>query len=180
MGEDTGRKLTMSELGRQSVEEFRESAKFPVVIVLDSIRSLHNVGSVFRTSDAFSIEKLILTGITPIPPHREIQKTALGATESVDWCYNDNCLDAVQNLKMNGYKVCGVEQVLGSTNLNEFKHSGGKLALVFGNEVKGVDQQVLDMCDEFIEIPQSGTKHSLNVSVSVGVVLWELVRSIQK
>lgn len=169
----------MEELNRQSVEEFQNSSKIPVVIVLDNIRSLHNVGSVFRTSDAFAVEKLILTGITAKPPHREIQKTALGATESVSWEYVKSCAAAVENLKASGYKVFGVEQVSGSTSLEVIKYSKEeKLALIFGNEVKGVDQEVLDLCDGFIEIPQSGTKHSLNISVSVGVVLWELVRKL--
>jgi 23S rRNA (guanosine2251-2'-O)-methyltransferase len=181
MVEKSGKKLTMDELNRPSVKDFQQSSKMPVVIVLDNIRSLHNVGSVFRTSDAFSIEELVLTGITATPPHREIHKTALGATESVQWRYIENCLDSVFELKEKGYKVLGVEQVSGSTSLNSFVYSGKeKLALVFGNEVKGVDQTVLNHCDGFIEIPQFGTKHSLNVSVSVGVVLWELTRSLLK
>ncbi|MCB9191837.1 MAG: RNA methyltransferase [Flavobacteriales bacterium] len=171
----------MDELNRPSVEDFKQSSKMPLIVVLDNIRSLHNVGSVFRTSDAFSIEKIVLTGITATPPHREIHKTALGATESVQWRYQENCVEALRELKRDGFRVVGVEQVSGSTALNTFGYSGKeKLALVFGNEVKGVDQTVLDHCDDFIEIPQSGTKHSLNVSVSVGVVLWELTRSLLK
>ena len=173
--------MSMEELKRQSVEEFQQSPKIPVVIVLDNIRSLHNVGSVFRTSDAFSVERLVLTGITAKPPHREIQKTALGATESVNWEYFEKCVDVVQELKGSGHKVVGVEQVSGSTYLNKYDYEkGAKLALVFGNEVKGVNQEVLNLCDGFIEIPQSGTKHSLNISVSVGVVLWELVRNLKQ
>jgi tRNA G18 (ribose-2'-O)-methylase SpoU len=179
MEEKAGRKLSMDELNRLSVCEFQNSPKIPVVIVLDNIRSLHNIGSVFRTSDAFSVEKVILTGITAKPPHREIQKTALGATESVNWEYEENCLEAIKSLQQSGFSVYGVEQVSGSKLLNEMDFSAvGKLALVFGNEVKGVDQMVLDVCDGFIEIPQTGTKHSLNVSVSVGVVLWEYVRKV--
>ena len=165
----------MSELDRVSVEEFKESKKIPVVVVLDDIRSLHNIGSVFRTSDAFAIEKIVLCGITARPPHREIQKTALGATESVDWEYNENCLEALTKLRTSGYVVYGVEQVINSKSLSNVELTLGKpIALVFGNEVKGVSQSVLNDCDDFIEIPQDGTKHSLNISVSVGVVLWEL------
>lgn len=168
----------MRELGRKSVSEFKESEKLPVIIVLDNVRSLHNVGSVFRTADAFAVEKLVLCGITAQPPHREIQKTALGATESVDWEYTEDCKQLMLNLRSEGYKVIGIEQVSGSISLENQAHllKYVKLALVFGNEVEGVDQDVLDLCDEFWEIPQSGTKHSLNISVSVGIVLWELVR----
>jgi len=181
MEDKTGIKLAMKELGRRSVEEFKKSRKLPIIIVLDNIRSLHNIGSVFRTSDAFSIEQVVLTGITAQPPHREIQKTALGATESVEWIYSENCADAVSAIKERGVKVFGVEQVHGSTKLNELSvdFSTQKIALVFGNEVKGVDETVLAHCDHFIEIPQYGTKHSLNISVSVGVVLWELVRNLR-
>ncbi len=169
----------MEELGRKSVSEFKKLEKLPVIIVLDNIRSLHNVGSVFRTADAFAVEKVVLCGITAKPPHREIQKTALGATESVDWEYSESCLKAVNQLKSSGYKAVGIEQVKGSKMLGaEAVFSGEKLVLIFGNEVNGVDQEVLDSCDEFWEIPQRGTKHSLNISVSVGVVLWELVRNI--
>lgn len=179
MEEKVGRKLSMDELNRLSISEFQDSPKIPVVIVLDNIRSLHNIGSVFRTSDAFSVEKVVLTGITAKPPHREIQKTALGATESVNWEYVEHCLEAVKSLQQLGFKVYGVEQVSGSTRLDEMNFSAiEKLVLVFGNEVKGVDQEVLNACDGFIEIPQTGTKHSLNVSVSVGVVLWEYARKI--
>lgn len=168
----------MDELGRKSVDDFKNTDKLPIIVVLDDIRSLHNIGSVFRTSDAFAIEKIILCGITAQPPHREIQKTALGATESVDWEYAESCNEAIENLRIGGFHICGVEQVAGSIALNEFQFesSSPKIALVFGNEVKGVSQKVLDMCDDFIEIPQNGTKHSLNVSVSVGVVLWELAK----
>ena len=179
MKDEKGKKLSMEELGRKSVSEFKNAEKLPVVVVLDNIRSLHNVGSVFRTADAFAVEKVILCGITARPPHREIQKTALGATESVDWEYSESCLEAVNQLKSKGCKAVGIEQVKGSKKLGSDEVSSDrKLALIFGNEVNGVDQIVLDSCDEFWEIPQSGTKHSLNISVSVGVVLWELVRNI--
>ena len=177
MVENRGKKLEMEALDRLSVEAFKSSKKLPIVIILDDIRSLHNIGSVFRTSDAFAIEKIMLCGITAQPPHREIQKTALGATESVEWRHWDSCIDCVKELQSSGYRVYGVEQVAGSSNLAEFQFpTKSKVALVFGNEVKGVSQSVLDICDEFLEIPQNGTKHSLNISVSVGVVLWELVK----
>lgn len=182
MDDKTGIKLGMQELGRRSVDEFKNSRKLPIIIVLDNIRSLHNIGSVFRTSDAFSIEQVILTGITAKPPHREIQKTALGATESVEWTYSEDCVDVISDLKDRGVKVYGVEQVHGSKKLNELRvdFNREKIALVFGNEVKGVEQSVLNRCHDFIEIPQYGTKHSLNISVTVGVVLWELVRNLEK
>lgn len=176
-----GRKLQMDELGRKSVEEFKATQKLPIVVVLDDIRSLHNIGSVFRTADAFAIKKIILCGITAQPPHREIQKTALGATESVDWEYAESCKAAVAKLKSHGFIIVGVEQVAESIMLDKYevRAEPKQIALVFGNEVKGVSQSVLDACDDFIEIPQSGTKHSLNVSVSVGVVLWELVKKFK-
>ncbi len=171
--------MSMLQLDRKSVKEFKEENKIPVVVVLDNVRSLHNVGSVFRTADAFSIEKIILCGITAQPPHRDIQKTALGATESVDWEHDENTRSSIQRLQKEKYRIIGVEQVEGSTSLEKFQiDAGQKLALVFGNEVKGVEQEVLDRCDEFLEIPQSGTKHSLNISVSVGVVLWELTKKL--
>jgi len=171
----------MTELGRKSLTEFKNTEKLPVILVLDDIRSLHNIGSVFRTSDAFAIEKVILCGITAQPPHREIQKTALGATESVAWEYASDCSVAIQELKELGLKVYGVEQVVGSISLSDFQPPREqKSVLVFGNEVKGVSQAVLDLCDDYIEIPQDGTKHSLNISVSVGVVLWELAKTFRK
>lgn len=169
------RKLLNSELGRKSLEEFRKAVKFPVIIVLDNIRSHHNVGSVFRTADAFLIEKICLCGITPVPPHRDIRKTALGATDSVEWSYHRKTTEAIKDLKEKGYKIFGVEQVVGSVRLQDFKIEGGeKYALVFGHEVKGIEQEVLDICDMCIEIPQFGTKHSFNVSVCAGIVLWEI------
>lgn len=167
----------MTELSRKSVAEFIKADKIPIVIVLDNIRSLHNIGSVFRTADAFSIEKVLLTGITARPPHREIQKTALGATESVQWEYWESCCDAAKLLRTQGYRVIGVEQVRGSTSLQEYVYADEKLALIFGNEVDGVSEEVLSVCDGYLEIPQTGTKHSLNISVSVGIVLWELIRN---
>jgi len=179
MEKERGRKLSMQELGRKSISDFRSADKIPIIIVLDDVRSLHNIGSVFRTSDAFAVEKIILCGITAQPPHREMEKTALGATESVKWEYVETCLGAVNLLKAEGVKVVGVEQVDGATPLNKFDIGINRIALVFGNEVKGVSQEVLKSCDTFIEIPQFGTKHSLNISVSVGVVLWELVKKFK-
>lgn len=167
----------MDELGRKSVNEFKESQKMPVIVVLDNIRSMHNVGSVFRTADAFLMEAIFLCGYTPQPPHRDIQKTALGATETVDWITYPSALEAVLELKQNGYKVFGVEQTVGSIALQHFNRlPTGKTAVVFGNEVEGVSNNVLGQVDGCIEIPQLGMKHSLNVSVAAGIVLWELVR----
>jgi 23S rRNA (guanosine2251-2'-O)-methyltransferase len=169
------RKLLNRELGRKSVEEFHKSRKFPIVIILDNVRSQANVGSVFRTADAFLVEKICLCGITARPPHRDIQKTALGATETVSWSYYPTTLEAVAELKGKGYKMIGIEQVEGSVELQDATiASEGKYALVFGHEVNGVDQKVLNECDMCIEIPQFGTKHSFNIAVSAGIVLWEL------
>jgi len=179
MAKSKGQKLHMHELERKTAQEFSFSDKLPVVVLLDNVRSLHNVGSVFRTADAFSIERIILCGITAQPPHRDIQKTALGATETVAWHYSETTISAVTELKNAGYRIVGVEQVAESTMLGQNAFSQNeKRALIFGNEVKGVQQQVLDLCDEYLEIPQSGTKHSLNISVSVGVVLWELTKKV--
>ena len=169
------RKLKVTEMGRMSVAEYRESDKQPIVVVLDHVRSLYNVGSVFRSSDAFRIEGVVLCGITAQPPHPEIHKTALGAEESVDWRYFSQTEDAVEWLQEKGYVVLAVEQCEGSTMLQDFQTEvGQKYAIVLGNEVKGVQQQVVDMCDGCLEIPQYGTKHSLNVSVAAGIVLWHL------
>ena len=169
------RKLKVTEMGRMSVAEYRESDKQPIVVVLDHVRSLYNVGSVFRSSDAFRIEGVVLCGITAQPPHPEIHKTALGAEESVDWRYFSQTEDAVEWLQEKGYVVLAVEQCEGSTMLQDFHAEvGKKYAIVLGNEVKGVQQQVVDMCDGCLEIPQYGTKHSLNVSVAAGIVLWHL------
>jgi 23S rRNA (guanosine2251-2'-O)-methyltransferase len=169
------RKLLNRELDRKTVEQFRKSEKSPFVIVLDNVRSQSNVGSIFRTADAFVTEAIYLCGITATPPHREIQKTALGATESVAWKYFSKTIDAVISLKEEGYVIIGIEQAEGSIALNRFsKESDRKYALIFGHEINGVDQEVLNNCDHCIEIPQFGTKHSFNIAISVGIVLWEL------
>jgi 23S rRNA (guanosine2251-2'-O)-methyltransferase len=171
------RKLLNSELGRKNIDQYRNSKKSSFVIVLDNVRSQNNVGSVFRTADAFLTEKIYLCGITARPPHRDIQKTALGATESVEWIYYEETEDAIRELKKEGYKIIGIEQVEGSVELQNVKiDKEHKYAFVFGNEVNGVDQKVLDMCEMCIEIPQFGTKHSFNIAVSAGIVLWELNR----
>lgn len=171
------RKLGMDELGRKSVNDFKESEKTPVVVVLDNIRSMHNVGSVFRTADAFIIRGIYLCGYTPQPPHRDIHKTALGATETVAWHHFAAATDAIRILKEEGYTVLAVEQTEGSMKLSELgKLAAGPLAVVFGNEVSGVDDAALALCDGSVEIPQWGMKHSLNVSIAAGIVLWELVR----
>ncbi|WP_157198417.1 RNA methyltransferase [Mariniradius saccharolyticus] len=170
------RKLSMEELDRLSVEEFKKESKSPLTIVLDNVRSLNNVGSVFRTADAFLVEKIYLCGITGTPPHKEIQKTALGATESVDWEHVPNTLDAVERLKTQGFIICSFEQADKSKMLHEFTpENGKKYALVFGNEVFGVEQDVLKASDYVIEIPQLGTKHSLNIAVSAGIAVWDFV-----
>jgi len=174
------RKLSMDELGRKSITEFKAAQKQPIVVILDNIRSMHNVGSVFRTADGFLLEGIILCGFTPQPPHRDIQKTALGATESVDWWYVQNTLDAVNDLKSKGYKVYAVEQAQGSISLEKFSGmNNAPVALVFGNEVEGVASEVIAASDGFIEIPQEGIKHSFNISVAAGIVLWEMVRTKQ-
>lgn len=168
------RKLTMDELNRKSVGEFKNAGKRPVVIVLDNLRSLHNVGSVFRTSDAFLVSKIFLCGITGTPPNREITKTALGSTESVDWAYCENAADTVQELKKEGWKICCLEQTITSISLEKFIPAREeKYCFVFGNEVFGVEEQVLEKSDVIVEIPQFGTKHSLNVSVTAGIVMWD-------
>mgnify|MGYP003303928935 FL=1 len=167
------RKITNEELMRPSVEEFVEMEKMPVVVVLDNVRSMQNVGAFFRTGDAFAVEKIILCGITATPPARDIHKTALGAEMTVAWSYCEQTAEAVTRLKEEGYRVLAVEQVEGAVMLNDFRaEEGVKYALVFGNEVAGVDQAVVDLSHGAIEIPQVGTKHSINVSVSGGVVLW--------
>ena len=171
------RKLQNQELGRITPEQFRRSEKSPFVIVLDNIRSQSNVGSVFRTADAFLVESIYLCGITSVPPHREIRKTALGATETVAWKYFPHTIDAVKSLREEGYRIIGIEQAEGSVSLDKFgKEADTKYALILGHEVNGVDQEVLNNCDSCIEIPQFGTKHSFNVAISAGIVLWELNR----
>ena len=169
------RKLKNSELNRPSLEEFKRLLKIPIVIVLDNIRSLNNIGSIFRTGDAFRIECLHLCGITGTPPHRDIQKTALGATESLKWIYFENILDSIASLKKQHYKIVAVEQIDTSIDLTDFRPVlSDKYALVFGNEIKGISDEVLDFVDLGIEIPQFGTKHSFNVAVSAGIVLWHI------
>lgn len=171
------RKLKNEELGRLEVDAFKTAEKLPCVVVLDNVRSLNNIGSVFRTADAFRVSAIYLCGITATPPHREIHKTALGATESVEWKYFNETTEAIQQLKKNGYRVFSVEQAEQSIGPGEVKlHSNNRTALVFGHEVKGVSQEVVDMSEACIEISQYGTKHSLNVSVSVGIVVWEIFK----
>lgn len=169
----------MDELNRKTVTEFKDSEKIPVIVVLDNIRSMHNVGSVFRTADAFLLQSIYLCGYTPQPPHRDIHKTALGATETVDWKYFSNTLQAVESLREDGYRIWAVEQVEKSLPLHQVSVSRNeKLAVVFGNEVSGVDTAVLSCCHGSIEIPQLGMKHSLNISVAAGIVLWELFKQL--
>lgn len=173
------RKLKITELNRLTPDEFKEVRKLPLVVVLDDVRSLHNVGSVFRTSDAFCVECIYLCGITAIPPHPEIHKTALGAEFTMNWKYVKNTVDAVDRLKADGYTVYSIEQAEGSTMLDELTlDKSRKYAIVFGNEVKGVRQEVIDHSDGCIEIPQYGTKHSLNVSVTAGIVVWDFFKRL--
>ncbi len=170
------KKLSMEELERLSVQEYKAIEKSPLVLVLDNVRSLNNVGSAFRTGDAFRVEKIFLCGITGTPPHRDIQKTALGATESVTWEYVNHTTLAVEKLKEEGYTICALEQVDRSIMLNEFEaKADGKYALIFGNEVFGVEDEVLQTCDYVLEIPQMGTKHSLNISVTLGIAVWDFM-----
>jgi len=171
-------KKSMSELGRMSPEEFRNSPKLPLVILLDNVRSQHNIGSVFRTSDAFRVSEVILCGITATPPNKEIQKTALGATESVAWRYFESSAEAVRHLKQEGFTIVAVEQTHNSLLINKEKwlFTDEKIVLVLGNEVFGTTDEVLELCDRTIEIPQFGTKHSLNVSVCAGIVIWEICK----
>ena len=173
------RKLANSELERKSIETFKQSKKTPLILVLDDIRSLNNIGSVFRTADAFLIEKLILCGITAIPPNKEIHKTALGATETVTWEHHPNVLEVIENLKKENIITLAIEQVESAIYLQDFEvEKGKKYALVFGNEVHGVSQEAVALCDGCIEIPQLGTKHSLNISVSAGIVIWDLFQKM--
>ncbi|MFZ5940021.1 MAG: RNA methyltransferase [Bacteroidota bacterium] len=175
------RKLLNEELNRLSTEEFRKADKLPVVVILDNVRSLNNIGSIFRTCDAFRMEGIYLCGITATPPHKEIHKTALGATETVDWTYFEETREAVNQLRDRGYRVLAVEQVEGSLSLETFKASEGQgYGLVFGHEIRGVEQEVINICDGSLEIPQAGTKHSLNIAVSAGIVLWEVFRNLQQ
>ena len=171
-------KIDNADLGRIDAETFKKSKKTPIIIVLDNVRSFNNVGSVFRSSDAFRIEAVYLCGITPQPPHRDIQKTALGATETVEWKYFDETLDAVKSLKDNDWKIWAVEQAENSISL-ENTNPNAKTALIMGNEAEGVEQEVIDACDGCVEIPQIGSKHSLNISVSTGIVLWEFFKKLR-
>ena len=174
------RKLSITELNRIDKEEFKKVEKLPLIVVLDNVRSLHNVGSVFRSSDAFRVESIYLCGITAVPPQPEIHKTALGAEETVEWKYFEHTQDAVHELKNNGVEVLAIEQVEGSIMLQDFiPESNKKYAIIFGNEVKGVQQEVVNMCDNCIEIPQFGTKHSLNVSVTAGILIWEFASKMK-
>lgn len=169
-------KLKLEELGRINIEVFKKTKKNPIVVILDNVRSMHNVGSVFRTSDAFLVEKIFLVGITPQPPHREIQKAALGATESVDWEQRTNLKSLLTELKTLNYKIIGVEQTNNSQMISDFRvELNEKIALIFGNEVEGISDEILNDIDCFIELPQYGTKHSLNVSVCAGIVIWEMM-----
>lgn len=171
------RKLKLWELNRLTNEEFKQQEKFPIIVVLDNIRSLNNIGSFFRTSDAFNVQKIYLCGITAQPPHREIQKTALGATESVEWEYVEDVLTLIDQLKKDNVVICPIEQAEKTTLLQDVKINPElTYALIFGNEVEGVNQEIIDKSDLILEIPQFGTKHSLNVSVCAGAVLWEFVR----
>jgi len=173
------KKLKLEELGRIDVETFKETKKTPLVVVLDNVRSMHNVGAIFRTADAFLIEKIVLCGITPQPPHREIQKAALGATESVDWVYEKNITEALQNLKTENFKIIGIEQTSNSEIITNYPiDKTQKFALVLGNEVDGLSDEAFSFYDAFLEIPQLGTKHSLNVSVCGGIVMWEFFKSL--
>ena len=174
------RKLKITELNRISAEEFKKADKLPLVVILDNVRSLHNIGSVFRTSDAFRVECIYLCGITATPPHPEMHKTALGAEFTVDWKYVNNAVEAVDNLRREGYLVFSVEQAENSIMLEDMRLEQGKrYAVVLGNEVKGVQQEVIDHSDGCIEIPQYGTKHSLNVSVTAGIVIWDLFKQLK-
>ncbi|PKP19683.1 MAG: RNA methyltransferase [Bacteroidetes bacterium HGW-Bacteroidetes-21] len=173
------KKLSMEDLNRLSVQDFKKAEKIPVMVLLDDIRSQHNIGSVFRTSDAFRISHIFLCGITATPPSREIQKSALGATESVDWSYHESALNLINELKENGYKIVSVEQAENSIVPDKFSASETeRIVLVFGNEVKGVQQEIINRSDYCIEIPQFGTKHSFNVSVTAGIVLWEVFKKM--
>ncbi|MGZ5211195.1 MAG: RNA methyltransferase [Kaistella sp.] len=174
------KKLKLEELGRIDIETFKQTQKIPLVVVLDNVRSMHNVGAVFRTADAFLVEKIILCGITPQPPHREIHKAALGATESVDWIYEKSISDALQNLKKENYQIIGIEQTSDSEIITEYAiNKDQKYALVLGNEVDGLSDEALSLYDKFLEIPQLGTKHSLNVSVCGGIVMWEFFKNLK-
>lgn len=174
------KKLKLEELNRIDIATFKNAKKTPIVVVLDNVRSMHNVGAIFRTSDAFLVEKIILCGITPTPPHREIHKAALGATDSVDWTYEKDINAALSNLKAEGYKIVGIEQTNSSQSIETFQcDNKAPLAMVLGNEVDGLDENAFPLYDHFLEVPQEGTKHSLNVSVCAGIALWELYKKLR-
>ncbi|MET1057741.1 MAG: RNA methyltransferase [Pedobacter sp.] len=173
-------KLKTTDLNRVGIEEFREQDKLPVVVILDNVRSMNNVGSAFRTADGFAIEKIILCGITALPPHREIEKTAIGATQSVAWEHYDETLEAIRQLRNDGYEIIAIEQAVDSIMLNTFKpDTDKKYALIFGNEVNGVSDEVMAEIDKCIEIPQFGTKHSFNIVISAGIVLWDFYAKLR-
>jgi len=174
------KKLKLEELGRIDVETFKKTAKIPLVVILDSVRSMHNVGAIFRTADAFLVERIVLCGITPQPPHREIHKAALGATESVDWIFEQDINQAIENLKKENFEVIGIEQTSTSQMISDFEiNTEKKYALILGNEVDGISDEALNNIDTFLEIPQLGTKHSLNVSVCGGIVIWEFAKNLK-
>jgi 23S rRNA (guanosine2251-2'-O)-methyltransferase len=174
------RKLKTEELGRVGIEDFKNQEKLPLVVILDNVRSMHNIGSIFRTSDGFAIEKIYLCGITAQPPHREIEKTALGATQSIEWIYFEDVCEAINHLKTDGYKIIAIEQAENSTMLNNYQpDKSQKFALIFGNEVNGVSDEAMNMIDTCIEIPQFGTKHSFNIVVSAGIVLWDFFAKLK-
>ncbi len=175
------RKLPIEEIGRLSTEEYKQIKKLEVIVVLDDIRSHHNTGAIFRTCDAFACKAVYLCGITGTPPHRDIHKTALGATETVDWKYFNSAIEAVKELKSDGYKIIVLEIAEGSMKISDYNpHTSDKIAVILGNEVNGVQQKILDICDYCLEIPQYGTKHSLNVSVSGGIAIWEICKKIRQ
>ena len=175
------RKLKLDELNRVSVDEFKEQSKLPVIVVLDNVRSLNNVGSAFRTADGFAVEAIYLCGITAQPPHREIEKTALGATQSIEWKYFENVIDAVHHLQENQFKIIAIEQAENSISLTDFSpEKNAKYAFFFGNEVNGVSEEVMQNMDACIEIPQFGTKHSFNIVISTGIVLWDFFSKFSK
>lgn len=174
------RKLKTEELGRVGIDDFKKQEKLPLVVILDNVRSMHNIGSIFRTSDGFAIEKIYLCGITAQPPHREIEKTALGATQSIEWAYSADVCDAIKELKNDGYTIIAIEQAENSTMLNNYDPDNSKkYALIFGNEVNGVSDEAMKLIDTCIEIPQFGTKHSFNIVVSAGIVLWDFFAKLK-
>ena len=174
------RKLKTEELGRIGIDDFKKQEKLPLVVILDNVRSMHNIGSIFRTSDGFAIEKIYLCGITAQPPHREIEKTALGATQSIEWAYSADVCDSINELKSDGYTIIAIEQAENSTMLNNYDPDNSmKYALIFGNEVNGVSDQAMNLIDNCLEIPQFGTKHSFNIVVSAGIVLWDFFAKLK-